>query len=80
MIDLHELERQDLVRPMLILSGRQVRNTEPVAVGLTLVMLALLLGCYALCAALVFLAEHLIRPYRPDVAEAADLRQSETLP
>ena len=48
--------------------------------GLTLLMLALLLGCYALCAALVFLAEHLIRPYRPDVAEAADLRQSETLP
>jgi hypothetical protein len=48
--------------------------------GLTLVMLALLLGCYALCAALVLFAEHLIRPRSPQPAEAADLPQSDTLP
>jgi len=48
--------------------------------GLTLLMLALLLGFYALCAALVLFAEHLIRPRSAEPAEAADLTQSDTLP
>jgi len=48
--------------------------------GLTLLMLALLLGCYALCAALVLFAEHLIRPRSPELVEAADLPESDTVP
>ena len=47
--------------------------------GLTLVMLALLLGCYALCAALILFAEHVIRLRSPEPTGAADLSQSDTL-
>ncbi|HKM72571.1 MAG TPA: hypothetical protein VJX94_21345 [Stellaceae bacterium] len=47
--------------------------------GLTFLMLALLLGCYALCAALVLFAEYVIRPRRPEPADAADLPQADTL-
>ena len=46
--------------------------------GLTLVMLALLLGCYALCAALILFAEHVIRPRSPEPADAADLPHTDT--
>jgi hypothetical protein len=48
--------------------------------GLTFLMLALLLGCYALCAALIFFAEHVIRPRSPEPANADDLPRSDTLP
>ena len=47
--------------------------------GLTFLMLALLFGCYALCAALILFAEHVIRPRSPQPADAADLAQSDTL-
>jgi hypothetical protein len=47
--------------------------------GLTFLMLALLFGCYALCAALVLFAEHVIRPRSPEPADAADLSESDTL-
>jgi hypothetical protein len=43
--------------------------------SLTFVMLALLIGCYAVCAALVLFAENVIRPLSTD---AADLSQSNT--
>ena len=43
--------------------------------SLTFVMLALLVGCYAVCAALVLFAENVIRPLS---ADAADLPQSNT--
>jgi hypothetical protein len=45
----------------------------------TFVMLALLVGCYAACAALVLFAENVIRPRSTEPAEAADLSQSSTL-
>jgi hypothetical protein len=46
--------------------------------GLTFLVLALLLGCYALCTALILFAEHVIRPRSPEPAEAADLPQADT--
>ncbi len=48
--------------------------------GLTVLMLALLVGCYVLCAALVLFAEYVIRPRSPEPADATDLPQSNTLP
>jgi hypothetical protein len=42
-------------------------------------MLALLFGCYALCAALVPFAEYVIRPRSPEPAEPADLARTDTL-
>jgi hypothetical protein len=41
--------------------------------SLTSLMLALLVGCYAVCAALVLFAENVIRPRS---ADSADLPQS----
>jgi hypothetical protein len=49
------------------------------AMGLTFLMLTLLLGCYALCAALVLFAEYVIRLRGPEPADAADLPQADTL-
>jgi len=46
---------------------------------LTLVMLALLLGCYALCAALVLFAEHVIRRRGPEPVDATDLPRTDAL-
>ena len=46
--------------------------------SLTFVMLALLVGCYAVCAALVLFAENVIRPRSMGPAEAVDLAQSNT--
>jgi len=47
--------------------------------GLTLIMLALLFGCYAMCAVLVLFAEHVIRPRKPAPVDAADLAHADTL-
>jgi len=47
--------------------------------GLTCAMLALLLGCYALCAVLVLFAEHVIRPRGLEPAAAAALPHADTL-
>jgi hypothetical protein len=47
------------------------------AMSLTFVMLALLIGCYAVCAALVLFAENVIRPRSVD---GADLPQSSISP
>ena len=46
--------------------------------GLTLVMLALLLVCYALCALLVSFAENVIRPRCSALVDAADLPHTDT--
>ena len=48
--------------------------------GLTFVMLALLVGCYVLCGALVLFAEGVIRPRILEPAETGDLTQSDSLP
>jgi cell division protein FtsL len=47
--------------------------------GLTFVMLALLLGCYSLCAMLVLFAAHVIRPLRAEPVDAADLPRDDAL-
>ena len=47
--------------------------------GLILIMLALLVGCYALCAALVLFAEQVIRPRVPEEANPADLALADTM-
>jgi len=47
--------------------------------GFTFLMLALLLGCYALCAALVFFAEQVIRPRGVKTADDADLPHPDTV-
>jgi hypothetical protein len=63
------------------LLGQQASNArERIAVELTFAMLALLLGLYVLCAALVLFAEHVIRPRSPEPADAADLSQPDALP
>jgi hypothetical protein len=46
--------------------------------SLTFLMLALLVGCYAVCAALVLFAENVSRPRSTEPAEAVDLAQSNT--
>jgi hypothetical protein len=47
--------------------------------GLTVLMLILIVGCYALCGALVAFAGHVIRPRSPEPADVADLPQADTL-
>jgi hypothetical protein len=47
--------------------------------GLTFVMLALLLGCYAFCAVLILFAENVIRPRNTEPVDAADLPRTDTL-
>jgi len=47
--------------------------------GLIFIMLALLVGCYALCAALVLFAEHVISPRGPEVMNPADLPLADSL-
>jgi hypothetical protein len=46
--------------------------------GPTFVLLGLLTACYALCAALVLFAEHVIRPRSPEGPDTAELPQSDT--
>ena len=47
--------------------------------GLTILMLGLLLGCYALCAALVLFAVQVIRPRGVQTADHADLPHADTV-
>jgi len=47
--------------------------------GFIFFMLALLVGCYVLCAALVLFAEQIIRPRGVETADRADLAQPDTV-
>jgi hypothetical protein len=47
--------------------------------SLTFLMLALLVSCYAVCAALVLFAENVIRRRSTEPADATELPQSNTL-